>query len=128
MQQMGTHGSLEDMNVIDLLQAIGHTQKTVRISVTGHGSQLSMCIDQGRLVFAECEQATGAEAIYRALVWQHGVWSVDPIEPRELPEPNNDEPIDSILIEGCRRMDEHARGDSETMDSETETELDDIFS
>jgi len=106
IQNVGTHGTLEDMNAIDLFQAMGHSQKTVRISVTGNGRQLTVYFEQGALMNAVGDEDAGAEAVYSALGWRTGVWSVDPIEPDDLPEPNIFESIDSILIEGCRRLDE----------------------
>ncbi len=110
LQDMGTHGSLADMNVIDLLQAMGHAQKTVRISITARGSQLTMHLHEGQLVSAECDDLSGPEAVYEGLAWTQGIWSVDPISSGELPAPNNDLSIDSILIEGCHRLDETRRG------------------
>ena len=48
----------------------------------------------------------GAEAVYCALAWKRGVWSLEPITPEDLPEPNVDQPNEAILLEGCRRLDE----------------------
>jgi len=108
-QDMGTHGSLEHMNVIDLLQAVRPGEKSAHISVTARGQQLTMYLDHGQLLYAECEGKTGAEAIFDALAWDTGIWSVDHIERSELPEPNNERSIDSILIEGCTFIDEISR-------------------
>lgn len=105
-QDMGTHGSLEHMNVIDLLQAVGPGDKTLRISVTARAKQLTMYLDHGKLLYAECDGNTGASAIFEALSWDAGIWSVDHIKPSDLPEPNNERSIDSILIEGCTNIDE----------------------
>jgi hypothetical protein len=106
MQTLGTHGSLTDMNVIDLLQAMGSTGKTARISVTAHGQQLTVYLERGRIVYAECDDIRGPEAVYCALGWRKGVWSVDPIAPEELPEPNNNLANEAVLLDGCRRLDE----------------------
>lgn len=109
IQHVGTHGTLEDMNVVDLLQAMGMSDKTVRLSITAHGSHLSMFLDHGRLIFAECDDRQGAEAVFAGLAWTRGVWSVDPVGRDDLPEPNNDRSIDSILIEGCCLIDERLK-------------------
>jgi hypothetical protein len=109
MQNLGTHGSLTDMNVIDLLQAMGPTAKTARISVSAHGQQLTVFLDRGRIVYAECDDIRGPEAVYCALAWRQGVWSVDPVPPEELPEPNNDLTNEAVLLDGCRRLDEMGR-------------------
>jgi len=106
IKTLGTHGSLQDMNVIDLLQAMGPTGKTARISVSGAGQQLTVFLNRGRIVYAECDEIRGAEAVYCALGWKHGVWSVDPVPPEALPEPNSYLTNEALLLEGCRRLDE----------------------
>ncbi len=124
MRDLGTHGSLEDMNVIDLLQSMGPTGKTARISVTGNGNQLIVCLDKGQIIHAECEPHVGAEAIYAALSWERGIWNVDPLEPDDLPSPNIFMSNDGILLEGCRRADEGKR--DEAGESKPPNMLDDI--
>jgi len=109
IQDIGTHGSLSDMNVVDLLQMMGPTRKTVRINITGNGEQLTLYLNNGSIIYAECDEKIGAEAVYQSMTWNHGVWSIDPIDPSELPEPNNDLTIDSLLLEGCRLLDENNR-------------------
>jgi hypothetical protein len=118
MQTLGTHGSLTDMNVIDLLQAMGSTGKTARISVSAHGQQLTVYLERGRIVYAECDDIHGPEAVYCALGWRRGVWSVDPVTPEELPEPNNNLTNEAVLLDGCRRLDEMEH-QSSTRDSTT---------
>lgn len=126
LQDLGTHGSLSHMNVIDLLQAMGPGNKTLRISVSAQGTQLTMYLSGGQLVYAECEGETGAKAVFKALDWDRGIWSVDRLELSDLPEPNVDRSIDSILIEGCHLHDERKR--SQRPASETiELSLSSIF-
>ncbi|MBN2225966.1 MAG: DUF4388 domain-containing protein [candidate division Zixibacteria bacterium] len=109
IRELGTHGTLEDMNVIDLLQMMGPSRKTARISITGHGRHLTIFLNCGSIIYAECDGKTGAEAVYQGLSWNYGIWSVDPITEDDLPEPNNDLPNESILLEGCRLLDEQSR-------------------
>ncbi|MEW5924692.1 MAG: DUF4388 domain-containing protein [Candidatus Zixiibacteriota bacterium] len=109
IQDLGTHGTLEDMNVIDIIQAMGPSEKTARISITGCGKHLTIFLDRGNIIYAECEDKTGPEAVYLAIPWDRGIWSVDPIGPEELPEPNNFQSNESILLEGCYQLDEANR-------------------
>jgi len=124
IQQSGTHGSLEDMDVCDLLQTMGSLGKTARISVSGDGNQLTVYLDQGHISYAECDNTLGAEAVYGAFGWKHGVWSVDPVSPEDLPEPNNHATNDAILLEGCRRLDENSRMKSQTQAGDSFAVLD----
>ena len=116
IQNLGTHGTLEDMNVIDIIQAMGPSEKTVCISITGSGNQLTMYLDRGNIIYAECDDRTGPEAVYLAIPWDKGVWSVDPIDPGKLPAPNNFQSNESILLEGCRRLDENNREENQEFD------------
>ncbi len=109
IQDMGTHGSLEDMNVIDLLQAMASSGKTARISISALGNQLTVFLNQGRIIFAECDEKKGADAVYMGLPWIKGIWSVDPVDSDELPRPNIFRSLDSLLIEGCTLLDEQNR-------------------
>lgn len=109
IQDLGTHGTLEDMNVIDIIQAMGPSEKTARISITGCGKHLTMFLDRGNIIYAECEDKIGPDAVYLAIPWDKGIWSVDPIGPEELPEPNNFQSNESILLEGCYQLDEANR-------------------
>jgi hypothetical protein len=109
LKEMGTHGTLAHMNVIDLLQSLGPGSKTTCISVSAEGDQLTMYLHQGQLTFAESNDKAGAEAVYEALKWTNGVWSVEQISQDQLPEQNVERPIDSILMEGCYRVDEMNR-------------------
>ncbi|MBD3258216.1 DUF4388 domain-containing protein, partial [candidate division GN15 bacterium] len=118
LQDMGTHGSLSHMNVIDLLQAMGHGEKTVRISVSAEGNQLTMYLGQGKLLYAECNQLVGAEAVFEALAWSRGIWSVDQVGDEELPNSNIYRTIDSILIEGVHRVDEKKHSESQGIEQE----------
>lgn len=109
VQDMGTHGSLEDMNVIDLIQMMGPSKKTAHISIIGRGRQLTIYLDEGRIAYAECDNKRGAEAVYQGIAWTRGIWSIEPIGKNDLPEPNNDLPNETILLEGCRLLDEQTR-------------------
>ncbi|KPJ60110.1 MAG: hypothetical protein AMJ46_08370 [Latescibacteria bacterium DG_63] len=107
-----TSGRLADMNLIDLVQALGPARKTAKITIQPDHYQerkLTMYLCHGSIVFAEFGGLTGAAAVYEALSWTHGAWSVEPVETGEIPPPNNDLSNESILMEGCRLMDEKAR-------------------
>jgi response regulator RpfG family c-di-GMP phosphodiesterase len=108
----GTAGSLEAMNLIDLLQALGPSGKTARIQVISNGAELALYLDKGRITFAQVGEKTGAQAVYEALAWSAGNWIVQPVADGDLPEPNNEHPNESILMEGCRLLDERQRAAS----------------
>jgi hypothetical protein len=113
LRDLGTHGTLEDMNVIDLLQTMGVSNKTARVSISASGKQLTVYLDHGHIIYAECDDKIGPEAVFEGLPWHRGVWSIDPISRDDLPEPNNFQSNESILLEGCRRLDEQQAAPSQ---------------
>jgi len=108
----GAHGHLADMNIIDLIQALGPGLKTVRISVQpavqGAG-ELVLYLNQGAIVYAGLDELAGVEAIYEGLTWTDGVWSIESVPQTDIPHPNIEAPNESILMEGCRLLDERTR-------------------
>ncbi len=108
----GARGRLADMNLIDLLQALGPGRKTVRITVTPNTEKapsLILYLCAGAISFAELEHRSGPEAVYEGLTWTDGTWTIEPVNPEDLPEPNNQLPNESILMEGCRLLDERVK-------------------
>jgi len=108
-ESTGTFGNLQDMNLIDLLQALGPGGRTVRIRVTSGDKGLLLYLCQGRITYAESDDKIGAEAVHEALTWPEGKWEVEPIAEDDLPVANNTLPNETILMEGCRLLDETGR-------------------
>jgi hypothetical protein len=108
----GARGRLSDMNLIDLIQALGPGLKTVKIDVyqgTRTDDELTIFLNQGAIVYAHSRQLTGPDAIYEGLTWAEGTWEVTPVTPEQIPEPNTSVSNESILMEGCRLLDEKVR-------------------
>ncbi len=110
-ENFGATGRLSNMSLIDLLQAMGPGQKTAKITVTSHDKQqkLEMFLEKGKIIYATQGNLKGAEAVYEAMTWSDGVWNMEPLDSDELPEPNNFLSNESILLEGCRLLDEKNR-------------------
>jgi len=107
----GATGRIKNMSLIDILQAMGPGQKTAKITVSSHdkNQKLEMYLEKGKIIYAKVGEAKGAEAVYEALAWPDGIWYIEPVTSDELPKPNNNLPNESILIEGCRLIDEKTR-------------------
>lgn len=108
----GTRGTLADMNLIDLLQALGPSRKTLRLSVTRASAPsltLTIHMHLGQAIHAELGDLAGAGAIYEAITWSDGTWAMQSLDEDSLPEPNVHLSNESILMEGCRLMDERTR-------------------
>jgi hypothetical protein len=96
------------MNLIDLIQAMGPSNKTARITVCADGkdSDLVIYLNRGMIWNASYKAMSGAEAVYEGLGWSNGNWSIESLDESELPEANNKLTNESILMEGCRLIDE----------------------
>jgi PleD family two-component response regulator len=105
-----SRGTLEAMNLIDLLQALGPSRKTARLQILSATSEeLIIYLDNGQITFAEFEDKTGAEAVWEGMAWSEGTWYIEPVSAEKLPEPNNELSNESILMEGVRLLDENHR-------------------
>jgi hypothetical protein len=108
----GAQGRLADMNLIDLIQALGPSRRTVKMTVQSSKPEdetLTIFLELGDVIFAEYKDLKGAEAVYEGLTWADGYWKVSPVSNDQLPTPNNQLGNESILMEGCRLIDEKAR-------------------
>ncbi len=105
LQDLGTHGSLEDMNLIKLLEALRDSSRPLRLNVTAAGWQLTVFVKDNCVLTATCNELTGIEAISQSLGWTRGVWSIDPIDERYLPNLNLGMSIDSVMLEACVKCD-----------------------
>lgn len=89
----------------DLLQALSQSLKTVRITLIRGDEEAVVHLDQGRLCHAVCGKLSGVEAIYAIIAWEEdGEFAVEPVE--TCPPDNVGATLESILMEGCRLLDE----------------------
>jgi len=105
----GARGRLADINLIDLIQALGPGFKTVRITVQAGApvsETLNIYLKQGAIIYAATENKTGPEAVFEGLTWTDGNWTVEPVASNDIPPQNNHLSNESILMEGCRLLDE----------------------
>lgn len=103
------HGSLADISLIDLLQALGPGRKTIKISLNSEDLELNIYLAEGQITHAELGDMSGAAAIYRGLGWQIGTFTISKVEIDDIPAANVHEPNESIMMEGCRLLDEASR-------------------
>ncbi|MEE8149938.1 MAG: DUF4388 domain-containing protein, partial [candidate division Zixibacteria bacterium] len=107
----GASGKLSNMNLVDILEAMTPGQKTAHISVRSeeHDQILEMYIKDGRIIYAALGDLKGPDAIYRAVNWADGIWTMEPAREDELPEPNNQLSNESILEESSRLLGAHSQ-------------------
>jgi DNA-binding response OmpR family regulator len=101
--------TFEHFSFLDLAQMLSHGHKTVRVDLSksdGEGAVLFM--QKGRIVHATCGKLSGAHAVYRVIAWQDdGEFTVR--EETDFPAPTIEKSTESLLMEGCRLLDEGGR-------------------
>lgn len=105
-QSGGFSAGFKAFSFIDLLQTLGQALKTVRIDLSNsQGASATIYLDRGRMSYAACGGIEGEDAIYQVIRWDDdGTFFVEPTD--DLPPPNITEANESILMEGCRLLDE----------------------
>lgn len=91
---------------IDLIQALGQSMKSVHIRLeSGNGDTAEIYMDHGKVIHAVCGELNGVDAIYYIITWEEdSEFTVKPVE--EFPTANITLSNESILMEGCRLLDE----------------------
>lgn len=100
-------GSLLDMAVVDLLQTFEVSRKSGVLRVTNRDQEAILSFRDGAVVDAVLGKLRGAEAVYRALVWNEGDFSIE-FCPVDLPDTVGIS-TQGLLMEGMRRLDEWTR-------------------
>lgn len=111
-ESFASKGNLSDMNLVELLQVLGPSRRTTKITIVPSARPsevLEIYLEQGNIVFAQMNDFLGAEAIYVGLTWDEGTWTVESFSQKDIQEQNNQLSNEAILLEGCRLIDEMSR-------------------
>ena len=117
----GVKGMLRDMSLVDLLQVLNMGNKTALVYLAKGDEEGKVFVQNGNVVHAFCANYEGEDALYYLLRWKDGRFDVEP----EVPSPHKsiDLPMEGLLLEGMRRMDENGRDAESSV--ETGAPLDD---
>jgi CheY-like chemotaxis protein len=100
-------GSLEQMNVIDLIQSLEMGRKTCLLTLTRAGDRCALYVSEGQITHASYGSLIGDEAVYKALTWQEGSFHID-FKGRSSEQTTN-RSTQGLLMEGLRLLDESNR-------------------
>ncbi len=84
-------GSLDEMNLSELMEELSTGQHTVKLTVTSEELRdhpLVIFFGYGSIVFARLGKVVGEDAIYKAALWGEGTWTVETIKEEDLPDSN----------------------------------------
>ncbi len=92
------------MSLVDIIQIFHAERRTVAIHLGSEMGYGRVYMKDGSVVHASYREFTGVDAMYRLLAWNDGEFEVEPgVEP---PEHTINEQVDSLMLEGLRRLDE----------------------
>ncbi len=104
-------GTLQQMNVIDLLQSLELGRKTCLLSLTNDQDRCHLYFNEGQINHALYGELTGDEAVYKVLRWIDGNFQID------FNSSSNEQSVtrstQGLLMEGLRLLDEASRDASE---------------
>ena len=105
-ERAGFRGTFRELPFVDLMQALGLSQRSCEIRLEGNnGNRANIYMRDGQMVFAECGEFAGVEAVYAVIRWrEEGAFQIGPVT--EYPAENMSLPNDFVLMEGCRLLDE----------------------
>jgi DNA-binding response OmpR family regulator len=104
-------GSLQQMNVIDLVQSLELSRKTCKLILTNGHEQCDLYSNEGQITHAVYGSLVGDEAVYKALLWTDGSFQIDFMA--SSAEQTTTRSTQGLLMEGLRLLDEANRDASE---------------
>lgn len=104
-------GSLQQMNVIDLLQSLELSRKTCKLTLANSNDTCDLYSNEGQINHAVYGPLVGDEAVYKVLLWTDGNFQID--FTASSPEQTTTRSTQGLLMEGLRLLDEANRDASE---------------
>ena len=97
-------GRLEQVSLPDVLQLLSSGSKTGMLMLSTTEQKAKVCLDKGRVINCLCDGIEGEDAFYKLLNWKDGEFSFR----SDLPamDPRISVPLDNLLLEGFRRIEE----------------------
>ena len=103
----GLHGRIDFLGAPGVLRVCLLTSLTGTLTATRGGKTISMGFDEGRLLSADSADSRGREAVFEFVTWEHGTFAFAGGAP--YVGTAVDEPVETLVLEGCRRIDARKR-------------------
>ncbi len=101
---MAFQGSLAELHLPDIIQLISVSGKTGVFHLTDGNLKGQIFLNDGAIVHAQLEDASGEEAVYALAIWSQGEFKFEPgiaTQQRTISKSNT-----KLLMEAARRLDE----------------------
>jgi hypothetical protein len=104
---MAIEGDLKDISLIGVMQLACRERRKAGLFVSRRGEEGAIYFDTGEIIHAHVGHLSGEEAIYQLLTWTDGRFRMS--EQVSIPQKSIGKNWNYLLIEGMKRIDEHAR-------------------
>jgi hypothetical protein len=101
---MAFQGSLAELHLPDIIQLISVSGKTGVFHLTDGPLHGEIYLNEGRIVHAQIEDASGEEAVYALAIWRQGEFKFEPGVPTD--QQTISKSNTNLLMEAARRLDE----------------------
>lgn len=103
----GVRGSLSELGLVDMLQALAHGRKTCALFLESGGWYGNIYLEDGNVVHAETDSKKGEEAVFEILAHPTGHFEI--VKRTYSGEKTMNDNVEGLLLEGLRRQDEARR-------------------
>src|SRR5215213_2912977 len=101
---MAFQGSLAELHLPDIIQLISVSGKTGVFNLVDGPLRGQIYLNEGKIVHAQLEDASGEEAVYALAIWSQGEFKFEPgiaTDQKTITKSNT-----NLLMEAARRLDE----------------------
>ncbi len=100
----GMHGDLGEFALSSLISIVCNEGRQASLQIWHNGRQATIFFDKGEIIHAALDDREGEEAIYEALTWHEGHFSMKTGDP--APKRTVHDSWTGVVLEGLRRIDE----------------------
>jgi DNA-binding response OmpR family regulator len=106
-QETGMSGEIEIIGAPGILQVCHLSRLTGTLEAQREDHEARVRFNEGEIVGADCQDATGVEAVFAFLSWERGRFQFTAGPPARAESLGSS--FSQLLLEGCRRLDESRR-------------------
>ncbi len=122
-RESGISGVIEELGMANLLQMFGKSSNCGTLTVASGAEEGAVAFENGNVRYVRLGGLRGVKALARLLGWEQGAFEfVSQVDP--LPEEDEPMPVEAVLLEAVRQLDEASREEAGGIDLSASLTLD----